>query len=221
MVENEDQIPQEKSQPIKDQGLVTDAYSEVPAVVANQEQKERLADETGIRVQYGFYADEIKTALKIFQRELLYKKYTIYSLLLGIIFVIYLVSTINSSGSKFNLFMTVLSLTVLLFIWYFPLNHIRQVVKTISKMEYKEEYILTVYDSAIEIGENENSAIYFYEDAPIRIWETEELFIIGYEKVRVFVVPKRCCNENAEEISKRFETGAKDKYKRITVKKSK
>ncbi len=91
------------------------------------------------------------------------------------------------------MFMTVLSLTVLLFIWYFPLNHIRQIVKTISKMEYKEEYILTVYDSAIEIGENENSTIYLYEDAPIRIWETDELFIIGYDKVRVFVIPKRCC----------------------------
>ncbi len=53
--------------------------------------------------------------------------------------------------------MTVISLTVLLFIWYFPLNHIRQIVKTVSQMEYKEEFILTVYNSGIDVGEDEKA----------------------------------------------------------------
>lgn len=210
-LEQSDQPEQE----VSNQGLLTDAYTGVTPIIASEDQREAVQGEEGIRIQYGFYADEIKTALKIFQREMLYKKYAIYSLILGVIFLIYLVSTINSQGSKFNLFMTVISLTVLLFIWYFPLNHIRQIVKTVSQMEYKEEFILTVYNSGIDVGEDEKSILYLYQEAPIRIWETDELFIIGYDKVRVFVIPKRCCEGKEALISEKLKNGAGEKYKRL------
>ena len=86
-------------------------------------------------------------------------------------------------------------------------------------MEYSENFILTVYDSGIDVGEDQNSVIYLYDTAPIRIWETDELFIIGYDKIRVFVIPKRCCIEKVEILSEKFKNGAKENYKRVIDKK--
>lgn len=208
-----DSIEQEETkQEVSDQGLITDTFDHVQPVTASDEKKDLIEGKEGIRVQYGFTADEVKDALKIFQKYTIYKKNIIYSLIIAVLFVVYAVSLIGNPSSKFNIFMAVLCFTVLLFIWYFPLNHIRQTVKAISKMEYKEEYILTVYDNAVEIGEDENSILYTYEKDPIRIWETDSLFIIGYDKFRVFVIPKRCCSGKIEALSERFRLGAKEKY---------
>ena len=215
--EEQDAVQPEDDMPrtVSNQGLMADAFSGDTTLRSRPEQREGLEGEEGIRIQYGFHADEIKTGLKIFQREMLYKRYLIYSLILGVIFVIYLVTTIRSPGSKFNLFMTVLCLIVLLFIWYFPIQHIRQVVKSVNKMEYREDFILTVYDSGIDVGTDDSNIIYLYQKDPVRVWETDDLFIIGYEKVRIFVIPKRCCAGQEAAISEKLQKGAGEKYKRI------
>ena len=59
-LEQSDQPEQE----VSNQGLLTDAYTGVTPIIASEDQREAVQGEEGIRIQYGFYADEIKTALK-------------------------------------------------------------------------------------------------------------------------------------------------------------
>ena len=216
---DETKQPDETPRTVSNQGLMADAFSGDTTLRARPDQQVGIEGEEGIPVRYGFTAGEIKSALKLFQKEMLYKRYLIYSLILGVIFVIYLVTTIRTPSSKFNLFMTIISLLVLLFIWYFPIQHIRQVVKAVNKMEYSEDFILTVYDSGVDVGTEGENIIYRYDSDPVRVWETDELFVIGYDKARVFVLPKRCCAGQEAALSEKFRTGAGEKYKRIQKRK--
>lgn len=200
--------------PLSVSGLVADDYGSMEIPEKDTEGRHET-DFAGIQVRYGFTGEEVRTALKIFQKHTIFKRNLIYSAIIVIILAVYLFSIINTSSSKFSIFMAVLCITVLLAIWYFPLNHVRQTVKAIEEMGDQEQFVLTVYDDAVEIGEYGGRTVYTYASDPIRVWETSELYIIGHDKFRVFVVPKRYCRDKIQEMTALFQEGLKGNYKKI------
>lgn len=201
---------------VSKQGIIADNFDEAPTLPTNVEELEALEKQDGVTVYYSFRADEVKQAMQIFQKNTIYRKNMIYSLIVLILFVLYLVQVLNNSESKFALFMCVLTVTVLLMIWYFPLSHIHTTVKAIASQENFETFRLSVYDNAILIGEGEQRNIFYYKDGQIRVWETDTLFVIGYAKQHVFVVPKRCFEEEqSQKMRALFQTGLENSYQKI------
>lgn len=218
----EEPVPsQGESDPIATQGLVGNRFDQNPVGQETDfsEGGNELEGKEFIKVVYGFTADEVKKALQIFQKFTLYKRSMIYSLIIAVLFFLYLYRIIGSQNAdKFSIFMCVVIVSALAFIWYFPLMHIKQVVKSVASMEYKEEYILKVYDSAIVVGEGTSQNLFFYRDGKIKVWEDQELFVIGNGKERVFAVPKRCVEGGKEEcrrISSLFQNGLGDNYRYV------
>lgn len=215
-----EQIDDEKSEKevldatVTKQGIVADKFDEAPPINATPEELDKLKDKDCIDIVYNFNADELEKALKIFQKYTIYKKNLIYSLVIGLLFVTYLVRIgMGKSQGSFDIFICVICVAVLGMIWYYPLNHIKTMVKTVRQNEI-EDFRMSVYDNAIVFGVGESATIIDYDSGHLRTWETDDLFIIGYEKQRIFLLPKRCLKDDNEinAVSNLLSNGLKNKY---------
>lgn len=211
-----------KGELISAQGIVSNKYDEIPPVEISEDTEEGNDPFEGkecVSVVYGFHAQEVKKALQIFQKYMIYKKNLIYSLIICILFFLYLYKIVNQQNAdKFSVFMCVIIISALAFLWYFPLAHIRGITKSVEKMEYKEDFILNVYDNAIVVGEGSSKNTFFYSEGKLKVWENQDLFVIGHGKERVFAVPKRCVKGGKEEcrkISSLFQNGLDTNYRYI------
>lgn len=198
------------------QGVVGDSFSEIGDIPATEDEdlKNRFDAADGIEVEYAFNGQQVKKALKIFQKHTLYKKYLIYTLLLVLMLILY-VYRLATNYSKVNLFMAILCVIVILFVWYVPLTHIRQIAKGVEASGLSDTFKITFYDEGIKLGEGESSTVFMYETEPLKAWETDDMFVIGYAKERVFAIPKSYCEDNTEKISLILQNGLKEKYKRL------
>ena len=79
---------------------------------------------------------------------------------------------------------------------------------------------MTVYQDGIRMGSGENANFVPYGKKNFRCWETEDLFIIGHEKQRVFILPKRCCpDEVLDSLTQRLKEGFGEAYLEVAGKK--
>lgn len=198
---------------ISEKGLVADKFDYAPEVPVSEEELNEFAGKDSVQVKYGFTAQEVEKALKVFQKQTIYKKNIIYSLIIAVLFFSYLYQIVRQSQTQFSTFMCVITVAVLGLIWYFPWNHVKSMVKAISQQEYKEDYILTVYNDAMAVGDMNDGNVFYYRDNKIKVWELSDMFVVCYDKQRVFVVPKRCCEEEAQEMSDLFREGLQQNYK--------
>lgn len=200
---------------ISGQGLVADKFDDSPQIPVSSIELSEFEGKESFSVKYGFTAEEVKKALIIFQKNTIYKRNTIYSLIIAVLFITYLFQVIGGNQSKFGVFMCALTIAVLGMIWYFPLNHIKSIVKSVSAQDHEEIYDICFYDNAVVVGENESKNVFYYKDGLIRAWETDSLIIIGYAKQRIFVVPKRCSKEKTQGITDFLRKGLGKNYKVI------
>lgn len=205
-----------ESEIVSQKGVIADKFDYAPAVPISKEEKNEFENKDSVQVTYGFTAQEVEKALKVFQRQTIYKKNIIYSLIIAVLFFSYLYQIVRQSQTQFSTFMCVITVAVLGLIWYFPWNHIKSMVKAISNQEYKEDYILIVYDDAIAVGDLEDGNVFYYHDNKIKVWELSDMFVVGYNKQRIFVVPKRCCNDQVQKMSDLFREGLQQNYKLLS-----
>lgn len=220
---NIEQINDEKSAKevleatVTKKGIVADKFDEEPPINATPEELDKLKEKSGIDVTYNFNADELEVALKIFQKYTIYRKNWIYSLVIGLLFITYLVRLgMGKSQGTFDIFICVICVAVLGMIWYYPINHIKTMVKTVRQNSI-EDYKMSIYDDVIVFGEGETATIISYDSGQLRVWETNDLFIIGYAKQRIFLLPKRCLknDEEIKNISDLLNNGLNNKYARL------
>lgn len=212
---NEDPAPD-----AADQGVVADNYKDLPKLKVDADQDNQEDHGDGIYLKYGFTGEEAKEALKIFQRYTIRRRYLIYFLILAVLLIFYLYNIIFQNGSQVSVFIAVVCIAVMCFIIYLPHSHIKHTVSAIDANPYTEEYEMTVYQDGIRMGSGENANFVPYGKKNFRCWETEDLFIIGHEKQRVFILPKRCCpKENLDSLIQRMKEGFGEAYLEVTGKK--
>ncbi len=212
---NEDPSPD-----ASDQGVVADNYKDLPKLKVDPQQDEEEDHGDGIHLQYGFTGEEAKEALKIFQKYTIRRRYLIYFLILAVLLVFYLYNIIFQNGSQVSMFIAVVCIAVMCFIIYLPHSHIKHTVSAIDANPYSEDYEMTVYQDGIRMGSGENANFVPYGKKNFRCWETEDLFIIGHEKQRVFILPKRCCpEEELDFLTQRMKEGFGEAYQQVTAKK--
>lgn len=203
-----------------DQGIVADNYKDTPKLKVDAQQDAQEDHGDGIHLQYGFTGEESKEALKIFQKYTIRKRYLIYFLILAVLLIFYLYNIIFQNGSQVSMFIAVVCIAVMCFIVYLPHSHIKHTVSAIDANPYTEDYEMTVYQDGIRMGSGENANFVPYGKKNFRCWETEDLFIIGHEKQRVFILPKRCCPEEVmEPLIQRMKEGFGEAYQEVTGKK--
>lgn len=154
---------------------------------------EDIKDKPCVQVNYDLQSDEVVQALKKFQKLTIYKKNIIYTLVLLVIFFGYVIQYMKTPENTMAMFLSVLSLSVICVVWYMPLNHVRKMGKAIEKGE-KISFYLELYDNCLIVGQEEKTVIEFSQ-VKTTFFETDLVFGIGVGKERVFIIPKRCIDE--------------------------
>jgi hypothetical protein len=201
---------------ITSDGMVGEQYDRAPDMdPITPEQEDEFDGKEGIRIEYDFTGDEVSRALRVFQKYTIYKKNLIYTLLMAVCFVIFLVRMMNNPDySQTSTIVCVLTVVATGMLWYFPWNHIRQTAKTVDAQK-GDTYLMTLYDNAMVTGEGADRNVFYFSENQMKVWEMADLYVFGYHKIRIFALPKRCCQEREEEISRLLRDGLKENYKMI------
>jgi hypothetical protein len=188
-----------------DRELTSQEFDHLPKV--DQPQEDPFEGESGVEVHYDLHPEEVKKGLLILQKEQLYKKNIIYSVILGIIFVLYLLSVIKDPNYTLGIFLMLISATVIGLIWYMPYRHRSSMAKGVAGVE--GGFSMIVYPSGLRIPQTEGKV-----DLPFRmgvkVKDLEEMYLIDADRYRIYLLPKRCISqEDQNALSEIFAAAAK------------
>ena len=147
-------------------------------------------EKSGMELVYSFNGEDVRTGLKIYQRETIFRKNIIFTLILLAIFAVYGLDLVQSSGGTLSMFLAVMCVVVTAFLWYLPARHIKQVAEAAdsSPMEFR----MNIQEDVVQISEDNCGFFLGFGKEITKIIETVEHFLICVGKERIFILPKRC-----------------------------
>ena len=176
----------------------------------------RIAGKTPIRVFYDMNGAEVAEGLKRFHKLTMYPKNLVYSIILFVIFILYVYRIVTADGGSqgsMQYFLAVLCVALIAFLWYMPHRHIKATVEAVEKE--RNTFMVDVYDTCMMVGEADNQMMVDYAMPKPRViaFETPLVFGIGIGKEKVFLLPKRCLEGNEQAVRACLQTGFQDKFK--------
>ncbi len=172
---------------VPEQGLNLDNYEKTEPFVKG----ERVEDSTtGIPIDYDLTPDEVTRALKYFQKKTIYKKNLIFTVILGIIVVLYAQAVITDPSYALGYILGFLALTVIGFMWYLPAKHIKSVAQAVSLS--RESYHLEICTDGLLLPQKDGKFLVGFDAPAMHVTEFPDLFLIIVSREKMFAIPKRC-----------------------------
>ena len=189
----------------------TDDYDIMPELDKDEEEFDDLDEKQGIEIEYTFKGDDVRQGLKAYQKETLYKKNIIFTLILAVICGIYVYQFATNTNLKVSAFLAALCIAVIAMIWYNPLKHIKLSAKAADENDLS--FKMTVYDDCVRIKEENGKVVLHFVTEITKIIETVDLYLLCVGKERVFILPKKCIPEESKNSVKEiFKKALGEKY---------
>ena len=173
--------------------LLTEPYDNNVKMTADADALSIFDGQQQVRLTYDLHADEVKKGLLLFQKKTIFRKNIVYSVLLAIIFVFYVIKVIVNPKDGLALFLSVVSVAVVAFIWLIPANHRSRTAKAIASAG--DSFQLTVCEKGLVAGEGETASYMFFENEPVEVYQDTDMMIFSICKERIFLVPRRCVDD--------------------------
>ncbi len=233
MAEEEKKLPEEPEQPEKqdpfaqsapedqgvgsekdivpEQGLDLDNYDKTAPFVKGERVED---DKEGILIRYNLKPEEVTKALKYFQKKTIYKKNIIFTIILGIIAVLYIQAIITDPNYAFGYVLCVLALTVIGFMWYLPARHIKSVAQATSIS--RDTYQLEICTDGLLLPQKEGKFLLGFDAPAVKVTEFPDLFLVIVSREKVFAIPKRCIPpEQIETITQMMKNALGGRYETL------
>ena len=209
--EPEDSVKEEKI--VTPQGLDVEQY-DVSKPWIDGEKVEEEDELHGIKIKYDLAGEEVKKALKIFQRKTIFKKNVIYTAVLVILFVLYLDMLFKDPSSTTAKILAPLCVVVIAFIWYLPARHIKATAQAVELSH--DTFHIEICSEGILLNEQSGKYLISYNKPTTKCIERKEIFVICVSQKQVFAVPKRCIPaEQLGEVTRLLKEGLREKYEVI------
>ena len=174
--------------------LLTEHYDNSVKMIKDEDAFTLFENQEQVQFRYNLKEEEVKEGLSIFQKKTIYKRNIIYTILLAVIFVLYVLKIIANPRDGLSYFLTILSIAVIGFIWILPFTHRKKISTTVASS--KDEFVFTVCEKGLIAGEGETATYIFYENEPVEAIECENMLIVSISKEKIFVLPRRCMEES-------------------------
>lgn len=199
-------------------GIRTENYDIMPELKSQPEELAELEGKECVEVEYTFSGEDIRKGLKIYQGEILLLKNTIYTIVLAVLFGLYMVNIFRYPGQGLYYFLAALCLIVAGMLWYLPKRHIKKTAAAADMQEMR--FHMGVYDNCIRVWESAGGFVLHYQKEVTKVVDTPEHFLFCVGKERLFILPKRCLEPEQEAKIQAFvKDGMGDKYKVISERK--
>lgn len=167
-------------------------------------------EKDGVELEYDLKGNEVGEAIKIFQKKTIFKRNILYTVLLGLIFVIYLSIIFNDSTNALGYIVAFGSIVVMYFVWALPKRHIKSVVAATEAVN--DIFTAAVYSDCLFAGGGENITKVDFTEKSFVV-ENKDGIIIGADKQRLFLFPFRCMTEeNKDKLKKILKESFGDRY---------
>lgn len=174
--------------------LLTEHYDNSVKMIKDKDAFTLFENQKQVQFHYNLKEEEVKQGLSIFQKRTIYKRNIIYTVLLAVIFVLYVCKVISNPRDGLSYFLTILSVAVIGFIWILPFTHRRKMAKTIA--DANDEFTFTICEKGLIAGEGETATYIYYENEPVEVIECENMLIVSISKEKIFVLPRRCMDQS-------------------------
>ncbi len=203
----------EKENVVTSQGLDAEQYDVAKPSIEGEKVYEE--DElSGIEIRYDLKGEDVKKALKIFQKKTIYKKNIIYTVVLVILFILYIRQMINDPTYTMAKIMAPLCVAIICFIWYSPAKHIKKTAEAVDLSI--DTFTIEICEEGILLKEEKGKYLVSYNKPTTKCVELDTVFVIFVSDKQVFAVPKRCIDEeNLEKVKTLLKDGLKEKYEVI------
>lgn len=159
----------------------------------------------GVEIFYNLRADEVKKCLLLLQKEQIFKRNYIYTAVLAVIFILYLITVIQDPTYTMGMFMLALSAGVIVLIWMMAWRYRSSQAKAVSSVT--EDFNMTVYDTGILVHQENGDFRALFSEPKFRVRELDDVFLLDLNRQRVYVLPKRCMDEGQVEALRRHFSG--------------
>lgn len=161
-----------------------------------------------LKISYDLTSEEIKNGLKRFQKEVRKKRIYIYiGLCLAIVFINLYDMVFRRNISAYNYFFIGASFAAIYIIIYTPILHRNNIAKAVA--DHKIKFSMRFYDDLIYIKQSEGENRIPYTNLDNKFIEDNEKFMVICSDQNMYIVPKRCLNDDKidkiREYAKRFE----------------
>lgn len=209
----EDENPVKEEKVVTAQGLDAEQY-DVSKPWVDGEKVEEEDELHGIEIKYDLAGEEVKKALKVFQRKTIFKKNLIYTAVLAILFLLYLQMLFKDPGSTVAKILAPLCIAVIGFIWYLPARHIKATAQAVELNN--DTFRIEICTEGILLNEQSGKYLISYNKPTTKCIELKEIFVICVSQKQVFAIPKRCIPaDQIDEVKRLLKEGLRDKYEVI------
>lgn len=164
----------------------------------------------GVFIEYDLNGDEVAAALKEFQKKTLYKKNIIYTVLLGIIVLIYMIDIVVKPENIVGYIFSLGCLLLIYFIWYLPYRHLKSTKAATDAVD--DIFKAQLYYNCIFVGQDDDLNHIPFTPKSFVV-ESDKSFIIGINKEKLFQFPFRCMKqEDIEQTRVILKSFFKEKY---------
>ena len=179
----------------------------------NENEKIESAELPIITVNYDVKNEEEGQAFLLFQKRFVYKKNWIKTAAFAVVAVLFLISIIRYPDRPMNYMLFAVCLAAIFVIWH-NTRKIRTSLMEALKMLEDDKYLFTLYDDKFRIETIETETtdengeeippipprVVKFSDITLHVFETEDKFVLVLKKDTIYVLPKRCMNNDQIEI---------------------
>lgn len=172
-----------------------------------------IKSEQLVQVDYDVKNDEEGQAFLLFQKKYVYKKNWIKTALFAVVAVLFLISIGRDPDQPLNYILATLCIAGIFIIW-FNTKKIRSSLLDALRLIEDDKYIFTLYEDcfkiktilADDVDENGEKIapvqprVVFFENTDIDVIENDKMFVLILKKDTIYVLPKRCMDEDKESI---------------------
>lgn len=151
----------------------------------------------GLGIDYNLRGEEVMKALKYFQKKALYRKNTIFTVILAVIAALYGQAIFQNPKYTMGYIMIVLALAVIWIMWFLPARHIKSAANAADISQ--DTFQLEVCPGGLLIPQDDGRYLVGFDRPAMRAVEFTDLFLIIASKEKLFVLPKRCIPEENQE----------------------
>lgn len=169
--------------------------------------------DTLCQIDYNVTLKEEDKAFRLFQKLYVRKSNIIKTIVLSLVFVVFLMTYLSDKNSYISLIAMTVAVVGIFITWYNPVMIRKGLMKALAPLE-KDRYIFKLYDDAFTIetvidesefeeGEERISPpprVVWKDKSDFEVYELDDMFCIIMKKETIYVLPKRCMDDEKAEI---------------------
>ena len=169
----------------------------------------------GLEIAYTLRGDEVREALRYFQKKTIYRKNAIFTVILAVVAIFYAQAIFTDPSYTLGYIMLVLALAVIWFLWFMPARHIKSASEA-ADLNGEEPYRIEICPQGLLMPKDNARYLVGFDRPAVRAAELPDMYLIIASREKLFALPKRCIPPaDQQELERMLREALGPRYERV------